>query len=210
MTHTDSPMDFTDEHFIALGKLVIAFQNLEEAITYSIQFITEPNFRQNVFLPLVLNELSFASRLKLLSNFVETTPIEHFIPSGCEHERTRRDEYPEVIEKLRDGIKLARGAEENRNQILHSYWLASPHMYGVPNTVIRVKHRTKLDKSVFQQEAITPDRILSIVEQMHSAREMIFMAANHLNIWLRMQSSNMTIERDAPQAAQPLAPRPSS
>ena len=94
-------MDLTDAHYIALGKLVVAFQNLEQVITYGIEFVVEENFRANRFLPVVLNELSFASRLKLFSNFIETTPLHYFIPSGVEHEDIRKSEYPEVIEEAR-------------------------------------------------------------------------------------------------------------
>lgn len=130
MSTPPGPLDFTDAHYIALGKLVVAFQNLEQVITYGIEFVVEENFRTNPFLPVVLNELSFASRLKLFSNFIETPPLHYFIPSGVEHEDIRKSEYPEVIEKAKKGVQLASQAEVSRNQLLHSYWLASPHLYG--------------------------------------------------------------------------------
>lgn len=180
-------MDFTDAHYLALGKLVVAFQNLEQVVTYSIQFIMgEGRQAENDFLPRVLNELSFGSRLKLLSNFIETTPMHYFTQVEPDYAKVREAEFPEVIAEVRRGIKLASESEVARNQLLHSYWLASPHMYGLEGAVIRIKHRTKTDKTLYQKVAVRPEDILKTVEKMNSATALIFESANHLNVWLRM------------------------
>lgn len=204
MVTGSEPMKFSDEHYIAFGKLVVSFQYLEEVITYAIALIAEPDITKNRILDLVVNELSFSNRLKLLSNLVETTPVDYFVPLGCEHERGKREEYSEFVENLRTGIRLAREAEERRNQLIHSYWFTEP-MCGPPGVVLRSKTRARPDKTIRQLEHITAEVILSVVSTLEQARDLIYRAAWHLNLYLGMHAtSNSAVERDAPQTTHPV------
>lgn len=177
---------FTDEHYIALGKMVIAFQSLEQSITNGLAFLMHPNEIDQAlgFTYTVLNEMSFGSRVKLLSNYVETHPITHFVPSGVQYEKVKAEEFPEVLEKLRTGIRIAGVAEEKRNQLIHSYWLTDVAS-GPPGSVLRMKLRAKYNKTQGSTEYVTAETISAIVEEMNRASGMIFEATQHLRIFLR-------------------------
>ena len=74
---------FTDGHYIALGKMVVEFQQLELEISFGLARLMSPgNWDSSFeFALTIINEHSFANKLKLLSNFIETHPISHFVPS---------------------------------------------------------------------------------------------------------------------------------
>ena len=171
---------FTDELYIALGKMVIAFQSLEQTITYGLAFLMCPNeFTEALGLThTALNELSFGSRLKLLSNYIETHSPTHFIPPGCRYEKVKIEEFPAVLEKLRKGIQIAHVAEEKRNQLIHSYWMTNP-------CIKRIKVRTKHKSTQLSAEYITVEAVSAIVEEMNLAAKMISEATQHLTAFLR-------------------------
>lgn len=184
-TNEIAPLQFTDDHYIALGKLVIAFQNLEQVITHGLAFLMQPNdFEEALgFTSRVLNELSFAGRLKLLSNYVETNPQAHFIPHGTQYESVKAEEFPMVLETLRGAISKAANLEERRNQLIHSYWLTP--ISGPSGTVWRIKSRARHSKTHGSSEFLTAKAILDVVEEMNSARNAIFEATRHLQIFLK-------------------------
>ena len=105
MAHNDSerndvgPLTFTPAHYEALGKMLVAFQRLELSVTTAIGAIVEPmpHKKKFNFLPRILDELSFATRLKLLSNIVLTTDIVYFVVPNTKYEVIRREEYPEHV-----------------------------------------------------------------------------------------------------------------
>jgi hypothetical protein len=115
--------------------------------------------------------------------------MRYFIPEGTQHAVILEAEFPEMIANARQGVKWASESEVARNQLFHSNWIASPHVYGLEGKVIRIKQRTKADKTLFQEESINSESILATVEKMNSATTLIFMSANHLNVWLRMRKA---------------------
>lgn len=184
-TETVAPLKFSDEHYIALGKMVIQFQELEQAITVGLARLMDPNDleRSLGFTHTVLNELSFANRLKLLSNFIETHPASHFIPPNTEHEKFKTEDYQELLGQLREGIKLAAESEQKRNGLIHSTWLTDP-VGGPPGTVLRFKKRTKGKQTHGVMEFVTANDISAIVEEMKLATNIIFKATSHLHLFL--------------------------
>lgn len=181
-TKESSALQFTDEHYIALGKMVIAFQDLEEAITYGIAFLMHPEDQRQAlgFTHTVLNELPFTSRLKLLSNYIETHPIEHFIPSGTQHEKVKLEDFKEILGSARLGISMAFCAEEKRNQFIHSRWLTAP-LAGPAGHVLRIKIRAKHKKTQASAEYVTASAIYEVVEEMDKATSLIFRATRDLH-----------------------------
>lgn len=191
MTTSDAaePLVFTDAHYIALGKLVVQFQELEQAITFGLARLMQPKDLELAFgfTHTVLNELPFANRLKLLSNFVETHPVSHFVPSGSKHEKYAIEDYQEELANLKNGIKLSTVAEGKRNSLIHSNWLTSPAA-GPPGTVLRVKKRAKSNKTIGAMEFISASDIQAIVEEMERATSLIMKSASRLHILLYVQT----------------------
>lgn len=193
-------MHFTDDHYIAIGKLVIAFQSLEGTITYGLAFLMRPKLNEFTealgFTHRVLNELSFANRLTLLSNYIETHPVTHFVPPGIKYEKTMTDDIPGILEKLRTGIKMAGEAEAKRNQFIHSHWITHP-AGGPTGTVLRVKTRAKHNKTQGSAEYVTAGAINAIVEEMDRARELISTSSQELRFFLVAASEHKETAPDS-------------
>ena len=181
-------LEFTDDHYIALGKLVVAFQSLEEAITFGLGRLMRPNRKEYTeafgFTSTVLDELSSGSRLKLLSNYVETHPATYFVPPGSLHEQAKLATFEAMLEALRPGIRMAEQAEKRRNELIHSYWIADPFA-GPPGTVFRMKTRAKFNKVHDTSALVAAEEIYFIVEEMDKAREIILKAVGGLHALLR-------------------------
>jgi hypothetical protein len=150
----------------------------------------EPTETVGSFTYTVLDELSFANRLKFLSNYVETHPLPHFIPPGVSYEEGKAKDFPEVLAKLRVGIQIAGEAEEKRNQLVHSYWLTEP-VAGPTGTVLRCKSRVKHKKVHRSSEYVTATTISAIVEEMEKAKLMIFEATERLHFYLNTRSAKI-------------------
>ncbi|HQS59436.1 MAG: hypothetical protein B7Y56_09865 [Gallionellales bacterium 35-53-114] len=188
-SETVEPLKFTDEHYIALGRMVVQFQELEQAITIALAQFMQP---KDIGLALgfthtVIIELSFATRLKLLSNFVETHPVTHFIPPGSKFEESKSEEFLEELNELRDGLKIATLAEAKRNGLIHSNWLTSSQMCGPPGTVLRFKKRAKGRSTHQTIEFVTAAEILSIAEEMQRAINIVFKITGRLHMYLHTQ-----------------------
>lgn len=190
-------LKFTDAHYIALGKMVVQFQELEQAITIGLLRLMQPTDLGLAFgfTHTVINELSFANRLKLLSNFVETHPVTHFVPIGSQYEKGKTEDYHEELGQLREGLRMAAMSEQKRNGLIHSSWLTDP-VGGPPGTVLRVKKRTNGKRIHGTMEFVTANDILAIVEEMKLATDVICKAASHLHIFLFAQ--NLTLHSTGP------------
>ena len=196
MSDETGPLGFTDAHHVALGRMLIAFQHLETAITQAIILIVEPkpHLKKHFFLPRILEELSFSTRLRLLSNIVQTTGEDYFVSPGTKYEALRREELPELVAKICEGIALAEKSEVRRNQLVHSQWLGRGGvLYGPKDTVLRVKSRMKATKTILQDEYIRATDILSIVESMESAEKKI-----SINAWILSGNITFNVPEDSP------------
>lgn len=186
--NSTEPLAFADEHYIALGRMVVGFQSLEQTITQSLLGLMHPHdlLGDYGFTRTVVNELSFADRLRLLSHFVETTPATHFVPEGTKHETVKLSELPEVMENLRLGLKLASEAQADRNALTHSQWFENI-FGGPPRTVLRMKFRAAPKKLQVTHEYMEPRRIIALVEKMQEASRLISGAVEHLIAFPRSQ-----------------------
>lgn len=182
------PLRFTDEHYIALGRMVVEFQFLEQVITQSLVQLMHPSDLQMAlgFTHTVVNELSFSARRKLLSNFVESKPVTHFIPTGTKYEKIKSEEMPELLKRLRLGLKLASEAEEERNAFTHSQWLTDP-ICGPPGTVLRMKFRAGPKRICGGIKYVKPADILALVLKMDEAARSISKETQHLLAFMRSQ-----------------------
>ena len=164
------PQDFPEDHYNALGRLLVEFQYLESSITKSLIMLIQPDALD--FTSVILNKLTFNNRLKLLSNFIETHPESYFVGLRSDNESMFRDSYREDVEKVKQGIQLANDLEEKRNRIIHSLWLPAPK-YAPQKTVTRIKIRTTRKNTTRVEEYISSAEILSVVEQIKKAGKLI-------------------------------------
>jgi hypothetical protein len=189
-------MQFSDAHYIAIGKLVIAFQSLESTITTAQAFLMQPKHDELVvaigFTYRVLNELSFANRLKLLSNYVETHSLTHFVPPGSKFEKVLTVDFPLILEKLRTGIKLTAKAEEKRNRLIHSHWITHP-AGGPRGTVLRAKTVTKRNKNQGSMEYVSASAINDIVKEIDEAIQIISTSSRELQYFLVLASEHQNL-----------------
>lgn len=88
-------LKFTDNHYIAIGKLVVAFQMIELTISSNLARLVNPNLLSSEwsFSNLLINELSFTNRLKLLSNFIETHDDDFFVHPDSKYHDVRLEDF---------------------------------------------------------------------------------------------------------------------
>ena len=116
----------------AIGGIVLNFARLEMEFKHSICFISEIEVENN---EIFTAKLSFNNTLDLFSDF----SISKF------------KEEKEKIEKLKALLKDARGANEMRNDIMHSYWFENPT--DPINPLFKHKMRKRL-KGVYSNETV--------------------------------------------------------
>lgn len=174
------PLEFTKDHYAALGRVIVEFQSLEQVVTFALaRFMhtnesTPPNFSF-----LILNELSFANRLKLLNIYINIHPFKHFVHPSDSAINIKRQDYEEEIVKFKEGIRIASDAETKRNQLIHSSWLANP-IAGPKESVLRVKVRANSKKVSLAMEYMLVDDINDVAGKMEKAWKLIQLSTTHL------------------------------
>lgn len=163
--------------YAALGRLMVAFQALEETITFGVFRLTRASLTQETDLPyfLALQELPFKNRLKLLRNFMELNGLEFFMYPNCPAEEQRRNGFPQMIASLREALKKAANLEEKRNQYVHSVWLPSAEI--AEDAAMRFKIRIDHKAIKVTEEKIDAATIESLVEEVQSTRNAIDMGS---------------------------------
>lgn len=168
------------EHLEEIGKVVVGFQDLEVSITCAMLALmsTQSSVKTELFNHLVINELSFTSRLKLLSLFIEIYTQK--VIDAEELSSTQKEEWENEVLLLRKGVNLAKHAQEQRNQIIHSYWLDAPVVTPI-NTVVRTKLKTKEKHVKSTWEYLAIEDIEKISNMAAEAANLIQPAARHLS-----------------------------
>ena len=157
-------------YFEALGRLLVGFQALEEAVTYGLMQLTRADISDDVDIQyfLAINELPFKARVKLLRNFLETTEPQHFLWHGSPAEERRKESVPDLLRQMLVFAKDCVAHEEQRNQFIHSVW--EPASEDVQQDAKRFKIRLQEKKTLVVHEQITVQAVLDLVERMQSTR----------------------------------------
>lgn len=160
----------SSSYFEALGRLLVAFQAVEEAVTYGIVQLTRSDRANDVDLQyfLALSELPFRGRVKLLRNFLETTKPSHYLWKGCPAEEKRKKLLPQILTQMLTFAKDCNSLEDDRNQLTHSIW--EPTSEALDATATRFKLRVQDKKTLVVQEEVPLQRILDLVERMQATR----------------------------------------
>ena len=175
--------EFTEQHYVALGKMLVAFQSLEATVTCGLLKLLQPGtlVPDSALAAAVVGELSFANRLKLLLIY-PSLPGPKLAPSEDKLAEVRQQVYAEAVDLLKQGGRIAAEAEEKRNQLVHSWWLSGCSIAGSPDgTVFRVKSRIKKNKVHVSNQFITAKDIEAVVEEMNTAESQLQKAVQHLN-----------------------------
>ena len=167
-SHTSEKL--SPAYYEALGRLLVAFQALEEAVTYCIVQLTRSDKLDDFDFQyiLALSELPFRGRVKILRNFLESTKVSHFLWKGCPAEERRQKSIPKVLSQLLTIVKECTSLEDGRNQLTHSVW--EPTNDDVNATAKRFKLRVQDKKTLVVHEEVPCERIVELVEHMQQAR----------------------------------------
>lgn len=157
------------KHYEVLGRIFVAFQDLEEVVMYSLANLTRPKnhleFEVRYFL--ILNELPFRNRVKLLRNFLNNTDPEYFINIGGPNEEKHRKAIPQLISWLSDALVECCKIEDLRNQMVHSTW--SPVLEGAKELARRYKIRVQPKTLSVADEVVTDKQLEELLEQVYEA-----------------------------------------
>lgn len=175
---------FTDQHYAALGKVVVEFESLQSTITYGLLKLIEPEkqFFYSKILMAIINEHSFANRLKLLLLFPSLSDVSEIL---IKKNNFKLEEYEEAIKQLQEGSVLANEAESKRNQLIHSTWIHGGPLSGPKGTVLRSKSRVKKSKMHTSVEFISANDIEEIAQNMITANDKIKNATEKLRLIIK-------------------------
>jgi len=161
------------QYFEAIGKVVVAFQSLEESVTFGLIRLTRHNPEEDIDLDyvLALSEMPFKGRTKLMRNHLERVKPEKFLYPTSPHPDKRPEFIRELIDKLKTSTAACDKMEEERNQYMHSIWSSS----GNEGELVarRYKLRVQPKKTTVTDEEVPLQKILDLVVRMRDCREMI-------------------------------------
>ncbi|PSJ16629.1 hypothetical protein [Nitrosomonas supralitoralis] len=190
---TITALTFTEQHYAALGKVIVAFQSLESTITYGLLTLLQPDklvFDSKLAIA-VVNEHSFSNRLKLLLLFPSLTDkLELFHGNNDYLER-----YEEAVSQLNEGGALAAEAETKRNQLIHSTWIHGSSVGGPEGTVLRMKSRVRKNKIHASHEYIAAKEIEAIADAMLTARDKLHNAIQNLHMLMLVALRPQDVEK---------------
>lgn len=187
------PRTFTEQHYAALGKVIVAFQSLEMTITYGLLALLHPEKLafESKLATAIVNEHSFSNRLKLLLLFPSlNNPLELF--SGDDGpNKAHLWMYNQAISLLSEGGVLATEAESKRNQLIHSSWMDGPE-----GTVIRTKLRVRKNKMQSSHEYMTAKEIEKIADGMLAAQSKLHLAIQDLQFLMSTAIKSQLVEKN--------------
>lgn len=157
-------------YYEALGRLLVAFQALEEAVTYGLIQLTRPNLVDDTDLQYfyAVNELPFKARVKLMRNFLETTKPSHFMWTGSPAEEKREVFIRDLLHQMLKFAKECQVHEDQRNQFVHSVW--EPAEEKAQHDAKRLKLRLQEKKTLVVHQRVSVGEILELVERMQQTR----------------------------------------
>lgn len=134
----------------------------------------------------VVNELSFANKVKLFGNIPAAYPKE----SVAGPSRTASEEfYDEAAAELALAVKTAASAEERRNQLMHSQWIYG-HAPGPSEPVLRAKLRTNRKGAISGLFEETQESIAEATALAEKALKLVSNAHSQFRYILRFMQKN--------------------
>lgn len=190
-------LTFTEQHYAALGKVIVAFQSLESTITFGLLTLLQPEkllFDSKLAIAIV-NEHSFSNRLKLLLLFPSLTEVLKLFPGDDGLTKVHLDSYEEAVSLLNEGGVLAAEAESKRNQLIHSTWIHGSSVGGPEGTVLRMKSRVRKNKIHSSHEYIAAKEIEAVADAMLTAQSKLHHAVQNLHFLMLAALTPQDVEK---------------
>lgn len=192
-----SALTFTEQHYAALGKVIVAFQSLESTITYGLLTLLQPEklmFDSKLAIAIV-NEHSFSNRLKLLLLFPSLiNPLELF-PGDDSLTKVHLESYSKAVTLLNEGGILATKAESKRNQLIHSTWIHGSSVGGPEGTVLRTKLRIRKNRIHSSSEYIAVKEIETTADDMLASQNKLHHAIQNLHFLMLTALKSQDVEK---------------
>jgi hypothetical protein len=171
---TLSPPEFSDQHYAALGKMLVAFQDLEQVINEAVVFSLYPKtlMPTSVFGFAVASELSFSTKVRLLRAYAVKDKLSDYFAPGDPDYNDRKAEHDEQALLLDEGLSRALEVEQDRNRLVHSNWNSRPAL--VPSgTVLRSKRKITKQGLEYAFEQVSVADLEAVAAKANRAWELI-------------------------------------
>lgn len=179
-------IEFTEQHYAAIGKMLVMFQSLEATVTIGLLTLLQPGqyIPDSPLASAVVNELSFGSRLKLLLLYPSLPGLKIARLENGDTVFTQ-ESFNETVALLNQAGQLVKKAEELRNGLVHSMWLAGGFgIEGAPEgAVLRTKTRLNKNKMHVIQQYMTAKDIEEVVDAISEAQSILREAVQQLNFY---------------------------
>jgi len=194
---TIAALTFTEQHYAALGKVIVAFQSLESTITHGLLTLLQPEklIPDSALAFAIVNEHSFSNRLKLLLLFPSLTDALKLFPGDDGLTKVHLESYRELVSQLNEGGVLAAEAESKRNQLIHSTWIHGSSVGGPEGTVLRTKSRVRKNKIQLSHEYIAAKEIEAIAETILTAQNKLHHAIRDLHFLMLTALKPQDVEK---------------
>jgi len=194
---TIAALTFTEQHYAALGKVIVAFQSLESTITLGLLTLLQPEklISDSALAFAIVNEHSFSNRLKLLLLFPSLTDALKLFPGDDGLTKVHLESYRELVSQLNEGGVLAAEAESKRNQLIHSTWIHGSSVGGPEGTVLRTKSRVRKNKIQLSHEYIAAKEIEAIAETILTAQNKLHHAIRDLHFLMLTALKPQDVEK---------------
>ena len=194
---TIAALTFTEQHYAALGKVIVAFQSLESTITHGLLTLLQPEklIPDSALAFAIVNEHSFSNRLKLLLLFPSLTDALKLFPGDDGLTKVHLESYRELVSQLNEGGVLAAEAESKRNQLIHSTWIHGSSVGGPEGTVLRTKSRVRKNKIHSSHEYIAAKEIEAIAETILTAQNKLHHAIRDLHFLMLTALKPQDVEK---------------
>lgn len=168
-------IDLYDEHFLSLGKMLVAFQGLEATLSHgllqliNIQIGTPGGHLASA----AIFELSFGSLCRLTSALPSMFTDARLNDASPEAKRYVEEELISCKNAIVEGIKLASEVEQRRNQLIHSAWALNPRISLQEGELMRIKARTRAGVATIEFFTESPGDIDENTEKAKRSQELI-------------------------------------
>ncbi len=169
---TSSPHD---PHYLAIGRMLVLFQSLEATLKDGLVLLINNQMGTpgGQLAYATVAELSFGSATRIASALPGIFSAERLGAKDDESAKRLKDALTTAEVQLKEGIKLACEAERRRNQLVHSRWLVNPEYVTPPDTMNRMKTKTKAGSMNIAFESESSAEIDATTEKARHAQSFI-------------------------------------
>lgn len=150
-----------NEHYAALGRFIVSFQQIEGVIIHWLSVLTAHPSRvsPNNMIQAMLTHSSF-NNLQRFTGLVSELLDPARLFEDKQIDSAWREMHSVASERLNSALKRVQKLEERRNQLVHSEWFTNATRFPESGQVFRVKHRMKKGQFALWHEEVSAASIL--------------------------------------------------